>query len=191
MRRIAITGGIGSGKSVVSSILRVIGFSVYDCDSQAKRIMNSSASLKDELRKAFGNNAVVGDIVNKAYISKIVFNNQEALAKLNSIVHPFVRQDYEAWSNTKGVSFVETAILFESGMDKLVDEIWIVNAPEDIRVKRVMNRNGLSKEDVLARINSQVSLDRIYDKECVSIIVNDDKASVLNQIMNLVRGMQR
>lgn len=189
MKRIAITGGIGSGKSVVSSVLRIMGFQVYDCDSEAKRIMNCSARLKRELCEGFGSDAVVGNAINRPYISSIVFNNKEALNKLNSIVHPYVYKDFDEWSKTKDFAFVETAILVESGMDKIVDDIWIVDAPEDMRIKRVMKRNGLSEEEVIARIKSQNMIDSNLPGKTVSIILNDDKTSIISQVTNLVRGL--
>lgn len=189
MRRIAITGGIGSGKSVVSSVLKVMGFQVYDCDYEAKRIMNSSKMLQSELCKEFGKDAVIGEDINKAYISNIVFNDKEALKKLNSIVHPYVFNDFDEWSKSIDISFVETAILIESGMDKLVDDIWVVDAPEDIRVKRVMKRNGIAAEDVYARIKSQNKVVSYIPGKEVSIILNDDRTSILSQVSSFVKKL--
>ncbi len=159
MKVVAITGGIGSGKSVVSRLLRIAGYPVYDCDSRAKRLMAESAEIKNRLCDAFGDAVVADGVIQKSVLANVVFGNAEKLNKLNSIVHPVVFDDIRQWteSQTTDCVFVETAILRESGVDALVDEVWIVDAPVDVRIKRVIARNGLSEGEVRQRIESQAS----------------------------------
>lgn len=185
-KRIAIIGGIGSGKSVVSQILRVMGFPVYDCDAEAKRLMDNSQKIKSRIVDAFGEESLLNGQLNRPYLATMVFGYPENLKKLNGIVHPEVHADFEQWvaeCNADAV-FVETAILFESGMDAFVDEIWLVDAPEDIRVARVVKRNGLPVEQVQARIRSQ----KIIAETRLPLfrIDNSGKVSLLPQIDELI-----
>lgn len=190
MRIIAITGGIGSGKSVVSTILRKLGYAVYDCDSRAKLLIATSADIKRELAEAFGADVVAADgTICAPRLAAKVFGDNEALMRLNGIVHPRVKQDILRWAEGIASSnvdccecrvFVETAILHESGLDTIVDEEWQVTAPEDVRVARVMKRNGISEADVRRRIASQSN----YTAGIV--IVNDGVTAILPQIMMLM-----
>ncbi len=185
-KRIAIIGGIGSGKSVVSQILRVMGFPVYDCDAEAKRLMDNSQKIKSRIVDAFGEESLLNGQLNRPYLATMVFGYPENLKKLNGIVHPEVHADFEQWvaECNAGAVFVETAILFESGMDAFVDEIWLVDAPEDIRVARVVKRNGLPVEQVQARIRSQ----KIIAETRLPLfrIDNSGKVSLLPQIDELI-----
>ena len=182
-RLIAITGGIGSGKSVVSAILRIKGFPVYDCDSRAKILMSTNQDIKNDLISSFGEDCISEDgKINAQYISSIVFKDKAALHKINSIVHPRVKEDilYE-YSNHRGVMFVETAILLQSNLLDIIDEVWFVDAPEEVRIKRVMSRNSVSAEDVKRRIKSQSGQD--YSAlENLNKIVNDGNCALLPQI---------
>lgn len=185
-KRIAIIGGIGSGKSVVSQILRVMGFPVYDCDAEAKRLMDNSQKIKSRIVDAFGEESLLNGQLNRPYLATMVFGYPENLKKLNGIVHPEVHADFEQWvaECNAGAVFVETAILIESGMDAFVDEIWLVDAPEDIRVARVVKRNGLPVEQVQARIRSQ----KIIAETRLPLfrIDNSGKVSLLPQIDELI-----
>ena len=175
---IAITGGIGSGKSVVSHVLRIMGFAVYDCDSRAKCLMQEDSDLKKRLSVAFSDEVVC----DRCKLASIVFSSPDLLALLNSIVHPAVRADLIYWAQGKeGLVFVETAILKESGMIDMIDEVWIVDAPKGLRIERVMARNNMSREDVEKRINSQ-SRDIYFDNKSVKMIINDGYHSLLAQI---------
>ncbi len=184
MKVIALIGGIGSGKSIVSAILLIMGYDVYDCDSRAKKLMDSSTDIKRKLVDAFGNDSVdEKGVISRKYISSIVFNNPKALSTLNGIVHPVVREDLSEWINARKEAghhcvFVETAILKESNIKDIVDEEWNVYAPVDLRVRRVMKRNNLSESDVLARIKSQSSTDEVNEFS----IINDDANAILPQI---------
>lgn len=160
-RLIAVCGSIGSGKSVVCRCLRVMGYQVYDTDSEARKIMDEDADIHSQLIARIHPLAVKDGQVDRKLIAGIVFENPARLAALNEIVHHYVREHLNAWrtSNDKdalnGLLFVETALLYESGLDRMVDEVWEVTARSDVRVERVMARNGMSREDVLARIEAQ------------------------------------
>ena len=188
---IAITGGIGAGKSVVSSILATMGYNVYDCDSRAKQLMNHSPIIKKELTSRFGKEVFDADgLLNKELLSSIIFNNADALASVNSIVHPVVKDDISSWHKSMmcPVNFVETAILAEAGMQTMVDEVWNVTAPIETRIKRVVMRNNTTAEKVLERINSQsTSLEMVTTP--IKTIVNDGINAVLPQVINLLDNM--
>lgn len=188
---IAITGGIGSGKSVVSSVLRNMGHSVYDCDYEAKRLMNTSPIIKQELITQFGDNVYYIDgTINKALLSSIIFNNRDALSRVNSIVHPVVKDDLQQWHNSHPhqFNFVETAILKEAGMISMVNVVWHVTAPIELRINRVMKRNNISREKVLERIYSQST--KLEDlSNPVLEIVNDEVTPILPQIISLLNAL--
>ena len=186
-RLIAITGGIGSGKSVVSRILKVMGYAVYDTDTQARRLMNQSADVKARLVACFGPEIYHNGLLNAPRLSQIVFGNNEALSCLNGIVHPAVRRDLRQWAGRcqSRYAFVETALLYESRLCDIVDSIWKVTAPLTTRVQRVMARNGLTEAEVLARIEAQTAEDRVNEK--THIIVNDGIEALLPQVMRLLK----
>ena len=188
-RLIAITGGIGSGKSVVSRILKVMGYAVYDTDTQARRLMNQSADVKARLVTCFGPEIYhnYNGLLNAHRLSQIVFGNNEALSCLNGIVHPAVRCDLRQWAGRcqSRYAFVETALLYESRLCDIVDIIWKVTAPLTTRVQRVMARNGLTEAEVLARIEAQAAEDRVNEK--THIIVNDGIEALLPQVMRLLK----
>lgn len=187
-RLIAITGGIGAGKSIVSHILRLLGYAVYDTDSEAKRLMDSSETIKAEIAAGIDNSAIddSGNI-NRKRLAEIVFNNPEKLATLNTIVHAAVRNDIRAFASAipDRTVFVETAILYQSKIDRMVDAVWEVTASDEVRIQRVMKRNSLTAEEVAARIRSQHYIpEKTHD--CVKVIVNDDTTPVLPQVERLV-----
>lgn len=186
VKLIAITGGIGCGKSIVSQILKEFGFQVYDCDCNAKYLMDNSPTIKNCLKSTFGNDIIIDGTINRIKLANIVFNNKEKLVKLNNIVHSSVKEDLISWkleNSHNKLLFVETAILYQSGLDKVVDEVWEVNAPIEIRVERVMKRNNISRQEVLSRIESQK-----YEilTQADYIITNDDKVAILPQLVTIL-----
>ncbi len=179
---VAITGGIGSGKSVVSQILRLLGYPVYDCDKNAKRLMQDSVQLRQELTEAFGENLYKDGKIDAAYLSSIVFSDASKLTILNSLVHPAVKTDILHWAEKEGgLVFVETAIPYSSGVNLIVDKIWRVEAPEKVRISRVMARNGVTEAQVKKRIAAQAQECVISDKDM--LILNDGVNAVTPQIM--------
>ena len=189
---IAVTGGIGAGKSVICKILLASGYSVYDCDTRARQLMDTDAKIKEKLKELISPFAVDSNgNIDRIVISGIVFNDSTKLEILNSIVHGEVRNDICRWrKHTNGLSFIETAIAYQSGIDKMVDEIWEVTAPVDVRIQRVCLRNHMSPEEVSKRIASQ-NVDIGWPHPNTRIIVNDNHASVLKQVANLLKDTNR
>ena len=184
---IAINGGIGSGKSVVSRIVTAMGYPVYDCDARARQLMDSSDEIKAAISADIHRACIKDGLIDRAMLASIVFEDKEKLAILNSIVHGAVREHFASWAeNQPGtVCFVETAILYQSGMDTMVDEVWTVDAPLDLRIERVMKRNGLTREAVMSRITTQDSYTPATPHPLVRLIINDGGTPLLPRIEQL------
>ncbi|WP_290386808.1 dephospho-CoA kinase, partial [uncultured Muribaculum sp.] len=168
--------------------LRAMGHKVYDCDTRAKALMDTDESIKDDLINLISIDAVRSDrTIDRKLLSEIVFNDPDALSRLNSIVHKAVRADLRRWRDTSSdkTVWVETAILYASRLDREVDEVWEVTAPTELRVQRVMKRNSMSREQVLARISSQ-STTAAQLHPLTKTIVNDGVEPVLPQILSLL-----
>ena len=187
-KTIGITGGIGSGKSVVSDTLLAMGYDVYDCDQQAHKLMNESLDIKSQISSLFGNECLLPDgTVNRRHLSEIVFADADKLERLNQIVHGAVRDHLREWHSVRSdISFVETAILYQSNLDEMVDTVWEVTAPRDLRILRVMKRNGLTASQVEARIAAQDGYVSPRRHPKVSVIVNDGTTPVLPQVERLL-----
>ena len=191
MELIAITGGIGSGKSVVATMVKVMGFDVYDCDSRARALMTEDADVRRQLVDTFGEQVYLNDgSINRQYLSEVAFRDDMALARLNAIVHPATASDMKRWAARQmadgaTAAFVETALLRTAGLDREVDRVWHVTAPDDVRVARVMVRSGLSDGQVRERMAAQAVEDSIADGE--HVIINDNKAAVLPQVIRLLK----
>lgn len=164
MYKIGITGGIGSGKSTVCALFREQGVAVYDSDAEAKRLMAESADLRRRLIEAFGEECYNAEGLDRKYLASKVFGCEEALQRLNSIVHPAVREDFRAWAERQRGSYVvlESAILFEAGFENEVDATLAVMAPLEERVRRTMARDGVGREQVMERIKHQMSDDELH-----------------------------
>ena len=172
MRKIAVCGGIGSGKSTVCQMFAERGVAVYDSDSRAKSLMSESAALRDALVAEFGEECYEGGMLNRSYLASKVFGSEEQLAKLNSIVHPAVKADFLAWAEEQQGDFciLETAILFESGFDAVVDCSVAVLAPTPLRIERAMQRDGATREQIEARIKAQMSDDELMRRADFAIV---------------------
>lgn len=172
MRKIAVCGGIGSGKSTVCQMFAERGVAVYDSDSRAKSLMSESAALRDALVAEFGEECYEGGMLNRSYLASKVFGSAEQLAKLNSIVHPAVKADFLAWAEEQHGDFciLETAILFESGFDAVVDCSVAVLAPTPLRIERAMQRDGATREQVEARIKAQMGDDELMRRTDFAIV---------------------
>ncbi len=182
-RLIGITGGIGAGKSVVSRILRLKGFPVYDCDSEAKRIMAESEEIRSNLIKRFGQECLRnGKELNRELIASRIFNDSDSREWLNHMVHSAVSRDLKEWhKGNTSIGFVESAIMHTSGLDMLCDKIWLVDAPENLRMDRAMNRGGITESDLISRMESQKNEFESLPFEKTIIIYNDGR-SLLFQI---------
>ena len=172
MRKIAICGGIGSGKSTVCGMFAERGAAIYDSDSRAKSLMSESAELRAALIAEFGEGCYKGGELNRPYLAEKVFGSEEQLAKLNAIVHPAVKADFLAWAEKQEGDFciLETAILFESGFDAVVDCSVAVLAPMPLRIERAMQRDGATREQIEARIKAQMSDDELMRRADFAIV---------------------
>lgn len=172
MYKIGVTGGIGSGKSTVCELLRDRGVAVYDSDSRAKQLMAESEALREQLIAAFGAECYNAEGLNRAFLASKVFGNEEALQQLNSIVHPAVRADFQAWAEQQQSPYVvlESAILFEAGFETEVDATLAVMAPMPMRLERTMARDGVDKESVMRRMEHQLSDDELHRRASRTIV---------------------
>jgi dephospho-CoA kinase len=172
MYKIGVTGGIGSGKSTVCELLRDRGVAVYDSDSRAKQLMAESEALREQLIAAFGAECYNAEGLDRAFLASKVFGNEEALQQLNSIVHPAVRADFQAWAEQQSSPYVvlESAILFEAGFETEVDATLAVMAPMPMRLERTMARDGVDKESVMRRMEHQLSDDELHRRASRTIV---------------------
>ena len=156
---IGITGGIGSGKSTLSGLLRAEGYSVYDTDLEARRLQNEHSTIRKKIVDLFGKEIYTEQGLNRSALGKIVFAKPELLVKLNAIVHPMVMEDFNNWVVNrfpKKMLFIESAILYESGFNKLVDKVILITAAEYVRIERVVKRDGITPEHVRSRMSHQL-----------------------------------
>ncbi len=176
---IGLTGGIGTGKSFISKGLAGLGYEVYDSDAAAQRLIHDNLCVRSQVELLFGSDIFVNDQYDKRRVASLVFNNPELLDKLNQIVHPAVAYDLREWANgAKGeVVFVESAILFESGFNKLCKAVVCVSAPDEVRVERVLERDKTSREAVEKRMHSQAEQEWIREQSDL-VVENDGTVSV-------------
>lgn len=186
MLKIGLTGGIGSGKSTVAKIFETLGIPVYYADAEAKRLMNSSETLKKVIRQNFGEATYENDQLNRKYLAGIVFNDPEKLELLNALIHPVTINDAEQWMQQQSApySIKEAALLFESGAAENLDFIVGVYAPQALRIKRVMKRDGLIADEIMKRINRQVN-EEMKMKLCDFVITNNEQELLVPQVLKL------
>ena len=177
--KIGITGGIGSGKSYVCRQLERHGISVYDCDAAAKRLIRTSPTLQQQIV------ALVGSL-DKAAMSRFLLASESNQQALNAVIHPAVFRDFEA----SGLEWMESAILFESGACQLVDRTIAVTAPLEVRIRRVMERDGITREKVLQWMDRQWPQDEVKARADYEI-VNDGQADIDRQIERLLHSLRR
>lgn len=188
--KIGITGGIGSGKSTVCSIFSHLGVPVYNADIRAKQLMQEDEELKKKLRLAFGWDVYDKDgVLDRAYLAKIVFNNPPQLQILNKIVHPAVFDDYDEWVKEQALaghpySIKEAALLIETESYKQLDKLIVVTCPIDIRLERITKRDNIRREEVLKRIENQLS-DKERLKHADFVIKNATNYSLIEQVLEL------
>jgi dephospho-CoA kinase len=189
---LGITGGIGSGKSFISSLLREkLNVPVYDCDTEAKRLICDDETIKQKLTEVVGAKIYKEGELQKKVLADYLFANKKHAQKINAIVHPAVKADFCRWTERQNakVIAVESAILYESGFDALVDKVLFVNAPLKLRIQRTMKRDGSSQEQVEARINMQQALNQFTKADYVidnggvgSEVLMNDLQTILKKI---------
>lgn len=187
VKKIGLTGGIGSGKSFFAALFRQLDIPIYSSDHAAKRLMNEEPVIVEGIKKIFGSKAYTSDsLLDRKHIAAQIFNDKDKLAKINSLVHPAVREDFSNWAMTQKAPFVinEAALFVENGTYKDFDALVTVLSPLELRIKRIIQRDQISREQVLQRIKNQSS-DK--DKIAVSqyLLYNDAVISPLIQVRNL------
>ena len=185
--KIAITGGIGSGKSYVCNLLAERGIKVYDCDAAAKRLMRTSQPLQQELKRLVGEDVYINNVLQKSVLAKFILSSDANKYAVNDIVHPAVARDFEQ----SGFDWLESAILFDSGFDKRThfDKVVCVTAPLEVRISRVMQRDGLSREEALEWIGRQMPQEKVRSL-CDFEIVNDGQSDLNKQINLIINKIQ-
>jgi dephospho-CoA kinase len=184
MLKVGITGGIGSGKSTVARIFEQLGIPVYYADKEAKVLMNDNEELKQKIIHHFGKDCYKNGQLDRSFLATQVFSNAEALATLNSLVHPITLKHAEVWLNhqTTPYAIKEAALIFESGGQEFLDVVLGVSAPKALRIQRSMKRDGSSREQVLSRMERQMD-EEIKMRLCDYVIVNDGRTALLPQIL--------
>ena len=184
--KIAITGGIGSGKSYVCQLLTQHGISIYDCDRAAKRLMRSSVALRQQLCALIGSDAYDNEgKLNKAVVAKFLLESDRNAQAIDAIVHPAVASDFLQ----SQMQWMECAILYESGFDRLVDRVIVVTAPEAIRIERIMQRDGITREKALDWIHRQWPQEKVRQLADYEI-VNDGYTDLEQQIERIINSNQ-
>lgn len=192
--RIGITGGIGSGKSVVSRLLGTMGVPVYVSDVEAKRLMQTDADIRSSLVLLVGEELYAGGVLNKALLASYMFGHSERVAQVNAIVHPKVRNDFHRWadelSSSVPVLGIESAILLEAGFRDEVDSVVMVYAPETVRIERVVCRDAVSRESIVKRIRSQMN-DETKRNLADYVIVNDGETPLIPQVLAMISSLSK
>lgn len=188
---VAISGGIGSGKSVVARILRSVGYEVYDCDSRARQLIDNSPEIKNEIVECIGRCCISENgCLDRKTVGEIVFKDPDKLAILNRITHAAVRKDIVRWQNQQPsqLKFVETAILYQSEIDRMVDAVIEVTAPVNVRIERIQERNRLTVDEIMNRINAQnFTVSNPHPR--VYTIDNNGKTAILPQVEGILKRL--
>lgn len=188
MLRLGITGGIGSGKSVVSKTLKVLGIPVYDCDSRAKWLQEHDADVRREIKSLLGDGVYEGERLNRKKMASMIFSDSTLLAKVEGIVHPAVEKDFNRWcvEQKKEIVGLESAILYECGLDKkCIDKVCLVYAPTETRIERVAQRDSANIEEIRRRMANQASDDDKI-KKADFIVNNFSNHGIICQVLEMM-----
>jgi dephospho-CoA kinase len=186
MLKIGITGGIGSGKSIVAKVFEHLGIPVYNADTAAKSLMENDSALRASITALFGPDSYLNGTLNRSYISSLVFNDRSKLEALNALVHPATIQYGKEWMSRQTTPYAikEAALIFESGTQDELDYVIGVYAPQALRIHRVIQRDNLTREQVLQRMANQID-ESVKMRLCDFVVVNDDQQLVLPQVLKL------
>lgn len=192
MKKIGLTGGIGSGKSTIAEVFKILNVPVYNSDERAKALMNENPQLIEDITKIFGNNIYQNGVLNRAELGAIVFKNPELLKQLNAVVHPAVGRDFNAWCAAQSTHYVikEAAIIFETGIEKSLDGVIAVTAPEALRLQRVMQRPGMTESLVKERMKNQLPAEELENR-ANWIIKNDESELVIPQVLKIHKVLMK
>lgn len=192
MLKVGITGGIGSGKSTITSLFHDLGVPIYNSDDRAKWLLSNDVDLMDQIKILFGQESYSNNKLNRAHIANIVFQDNDMLKQLNAIVHPLVKIDFENWlllQKKEPLVIKEAAILIESGAYKELDVLIVVLADKKTRIKRVINRDNVSKEDVEKRMETQISDSERLKFANFSVDNNTDQSNLKMQVGELYKQL--
>jgi len=186
MKIVGLTGGIGSGKSTVLKQFEDLGINTYSADKAAKKLINSDEDLIESIKSLFGDNIYDNNILDTIKLSKIVFQDSHKLESLNSIIHPAVDKDFKSFIKTNHGDYIvkEVAIIFETNTEDNYDKIILVRAPIEDRIKRVVLRDNITKDDVIRRVNNQIDDSTIIDK-CDYIIDNHNLKELKEKVIDI------
>jgi len=190
MVNIGLTGGIGSGKTLISKVFKLVRVPIYYSDMEAK-LLYYQPEVKSQVIDLLGHNAYIGNTINKQYISNLIFNDKDLLQKINAIFHPQVRLHYAKWvkNQTSNIVIQETALLFESKLQDKFDKTILVTAPEEVRLQRAMQRDNATESQIKDRMENQLP-----DEQKITladyVIINDGMSKVLPQVISLYRELQ-
>ena len=192
MIKVGLTGGLGSGKTTVARIFETLGIPVFYADDEAKKITDTDETVKVQLQDLFGEDLYENGLLIRPKLAQLIFNNPEAIKKVNAIIHPAVARAFENWAIAQNAPYVlqEAAILFETGGYKRFDKMILVAAPEELRINRVMERSGWSKEEVLQRMANQWGENQKIPLADF-VILNDGRKQLLPQIMAIHEDLVR
>lgn len=188
--RVGITGGIGSGKSVVSRLLSVMGIPVYIADDEAKRLVATDPCIRRELTALLGPEVYSGGVLNKSFLASYLFSSPDCAGRVNAIIHPRVKEDFLQWTvcrEEEGCAVVglESAILIEAGFCDVADVVAMVYAPADVRIRRAMQRDAASRRQIEERVNLQMD-DEEKRTQANFVIVNDGEVPLIPQVLDLI-----
>ena len=192
MMKMGITGGIGSGKSIVCRLFEHLDVPVYAADDRARILMNENILIRKELIQRFGQHVYLNQQLNRPYLASIIFKDTQEINFVNNLVHPLVRQDFEHWClhyHQHLYVIQEAALLFESGGYKTMDILVTVTAPEQMRITRVQKRDTLSEDQVRSRIRNQMA-DAEKIERSDFVIHNDEQHSVIEQVIAIHQQIQ-
>ena len=192
MKIVGLTGGIGSGKSTVLNQFENLGIKTYSADKAAKKLINSDKDLIKSIKNLFGDNVYENNILDTVKLSKIVFEDPHKLKSLNSIIHPAVAKDFESFIKTINGDYIvkEVAIIFETNTEDNYNKIILIRAPLEERIKRVILRDNLSREDVIKRVNNQIDDSTIIDN-CDYIIENNNLKDLKEKVLRIHKDLIR
>lgn len=190
MITIGLTGGIGSGKSYVAEMFAQCGVPGYNCDSRAKVLNNTHPDIINSITERYSQQAYIDGKLNKPFIAQKIFSDKRELQWINALVHPYVRADFEQWRSqqTAKAVLVESAIMFDSGFNTVCDTIVVVDAPVELRLERVMHRDGATREQVLERIGNQIP-NELLIASADYVISNNGDSDVASQVKSVLDSL--
>ncbi len=191
MIKIGITGGIGSGKSVVATLLTLLGVPVYMADEESKRLTATSPAIREKLIGLLGESIYPDGQLDKRRLADCIFRDPDCLRQVNAIIHPEVDRHFRAWASRQQTPYcaIESAILFESGFDRAVDISLAVYAPPEVRISRVLSRDRTTRSEVMRRIENQLP-DEIKKERSDYVIVNDDRHALIPQVAGFLARLR-